>query len=120
MLTPDLKRAVLRVFRLRHHSQNDPLERRTTLAQTIADLSENGQIQIVYGGIDCDGGRWDDHTVIVPATVMHVRIWVQNYMDAAEGPQWWHLDRPSAQYQHSSRDLALEAFEEGHPHVIYA
>ena len=40
----------------------------------------------------------------------------------AEGPQWQTLQKPSfaADLIEDDRDLALEAFEDGHSHVLFA
>ena len=104
-----------------HHRQgSDPLAARARLSAEIASLAQDGRVAIVYGGIDCDCSRWDNRVSLVPATHWAVARWVDSYMEGAEGPQWWHLSRPSAAPRwSSSRDLALEAFEDGHPHIVY-
>lgn len=104
------------------YHDKDRLAARQTLAARIRECAEDGRVAVVHGGIDCDGGRWDDVVVILPATVMDVARWDDDFFDHAEGPQWRRLRTPSdaADLQASHRDLALEAFEDGHPHAIYA
>ena len=76
-------------------------------------------VAVVYGGMDCDCSRWDDRVAILPAVPTVVSRWVDRYHDGAEGPQWTRISRPSrAPKKSTSRDLALEAFEDGHPHVV--
>ena len=60
--------------------------------------------------------------IIVPATVIAVERWVDRYHAQAEGRQWQSLERPSvaAKLTADERDLAAEAFEDGHAHVLFA
>ena len=106
----------------RHNPITPRLNVRQNMAAHIAKHSENGQVAMVYGGMDCDGARWDNRIERVPATVMHVERWANNYMDNAEGPQWWHIESPSEVHdlKPSMRDIALEAFENGHPFHLQA
>jgi len=100
--------------------QGDMLQKRDRKSATIEENSEGGMVAIVYGGRDCDMSQWDNCVTVVPATVTHVEGWEKDYMENAEGNVWWHLERPSVAnaIESSSRDLALEAFEDGHPHLV--
>lgn len=120
-MTPRLRRKLVKMYKEIAIRHPDRLEQRAERAVRIAERQEGGEVAIVYGGVDCDGGRWDDCTAIVPATVVAVEHWLNDYYDGAEGPQWHRLSRPSSarELTRSSRDLALEAFEDGHAHVIY-
>ena len=121
-LTSELRRVLRRLSRKLLRGRIDPLTQRGTLKTHLAELQEEGQIAIVYGGIDCDGGRWDNRVIIVPATVIAVERWVDRYHAQAEGQQWQSLERPSvaATLMADERDLAAEAFEDGHAHVLFA
>ena len=105
-----------------NQSTGDALKRRQELSELIASKEQQGLVAIVYGGRDCDMVQWDNRVAVVPATVTFIERWVDIYMEAAEGPQWWSIDSLSEvrDLEPSRRDLALEAHEDGHPHVVYA
>lgn len=78
-------------------------------------------IAIVTSGMDCDGARWDNAVHIVPAIPSMVDQWLDSYYTGAEGPQSHYFARPSATraLKRTTRDLAMEAHENGHDHVLY-
>jgi hypothetical protein len=91
---------------------------RQRLAQQIAENAESGQIAAIESGMDCDGSRYYGHRHLIPATL---QAWdALSYRLAASCDGWFRLEiaRPSEQVEYSSRDLALEAFEDGHPHHL--
>jgi len=99
----------------------DKLQWKVKFKKEIEKLSVNGKVAIVCGGIDCDHTRWDNRVRIVDANLTSVIAWENDYMDSAEGSMWYDL-KPmdyALSLDESSRDLAMEAFENGHPHVIY-
>jgi hypothetical protein len=95
-------------------------QHRAKFLRDVRELAERGKLAIVSGGRDCDCAEWRDAVSIVPATVAAVDAWVESFYSNAEGPQWHYIARPSVarKLKRSSRDLALEAFENGHPHYI--
>lgn len=97
----------------------DMLERRQALKHAIERKQEDGRIAVVFGGVDCDGGMWDNRVDLIPANVVAFIRWENLYEDGAEGPQWHHIARPSEVegLEKTSRDLGMEAFENGHQHV---
>lgn len=98
----------------------DDLASKALIAERIKRLAEDGKIAIVYGGMDCDGARWDNRVAIMPAVLVVVLHWIDTYHEHAEGPQWQRIESPSrAPKRSTTRDLALEAFENGHSHVLY-
>lgn len=101
--------------------REDNLKRRARVAALVRELEENGQVAVVTSGMDCDCCRWDDVVEILPAVPIEVERWADEYYERAEGPQSHYLERPSKakKLRAGHRDLALEAFEEGHPNVIY-
>jgi len=94
--------------------------RRMTMIRQVKEFAESGKIAMVNSGMDCDCSRWENSVSIIRATVKSVDKWVNDFYANAEGPQSCRLERPSVarKLQHSSRDLALEAFEDGHPYSI--
>lgn len=100
----------------------DELAAKWRLAQYIERHKEDGEILIVENGRDCDGAEWRDRTFRMKANVL---VYLKAYEDKAQwadGPFYWEIERMSnrSKYRMSTRDLALEAFEDGHDHVIYS
>ena len=95
-------------------------QNRSAMIRQVAEYAEKGKIAVVNSGMDCDCSRWENSVSIIRATVKSVDKWVDDFYSNAEGPQSYYLERPSVarKLQHSSRDLALEAFEDGHPYSI--
>lgn len=96
-------------------------QRRRAHLRQIVELAEGGQIAIVTSGMDCDCSAWTGSVSYVPATVAAVDEWLEDFYGNAEGPQGHYLAAPSVarRVQRTSRDLALEAYEDGHPHVVH-
>lgn len=121
MMNDRMKRLMKRIVKDSPRAREDYLAERQRLARKIRSMAERGEVAIVHGGIDCDGSRWDDRVAYVPALPVAVEKWLDDYNDGAEGPQWTSIWKPSEarELRSSSRDLVLEAYEDGHPHVIY-
>jgi hypothetical protein len=121
-LTRKYRSLIRRLVRELNRNKVDFLARRADLKTKIAELQEGGKVAIVYGGIDCDGGRWDNRVSEVSAIPVAVERWYDRYEAQAEGPQWQILEKPSvaADLVEDDRDLAMEAFEDGHSHVLFA
>lgn len=98
----------------------DPLAEKARLAARIAEYAEDSMVAYVGGGIDCDGCRWDNEVTVLPATLVAVERHIQQRWDDAEGPMWGDIARVSecTELVRESRDLALEAFEDGHPFTL--
>lgn len=113
-----LKKALRKIAN--RYSRPDYLMRRAALAEQIKAHAEGGQIGIFWDSTDCDHCRMCGFDVI-PALPIAVIHWLHNFDSRAEGRQSWSLAAPSEADEgvHDVRDLALEAFENGHPHVIY-
>lgn len=93
--------------------------RRNYLARLFA-LAEDGKIAVIESGRDCDGVAYSGCVTIVDANVEAVQAHIDHQVKWADGPVWFDLERPSAAaaIEYKSRDLTLEAFEDGHSHVI--
>ena len=105
--------------RWQYQKREDWLEERRHLAAVIAKDAEDGEVAIIESGMDCDGVKYWGRACVVPASVMAVLLWEKRTEEWADGPFYWHIERPSAEVESGSRDLGMEAFEDGHPHVIY-
>lgn len=99
----------------------DELADRARIKKLLDDCTEDGLIAKVTEGMDCDCSKYRRVYHVPTPTVM---AWVQycdNEYHYADGPMRIWVARPSEEPERSeSRDLALEAFEDGHPHVVYA
>ena len=96
------------------------IERINALAQ-MADCTENGKVALIESGMDCDCVRYSGRVHIVDATEQAVEDLFEHVAKWADGPFNLSFCKPSVaeQVQYTSRDLALEAFENGHPHSIH-
>lgn len=97
----------------------DPLAARAKLAEHIHACTENGKVAIVSDGMDCDCVR-SCHSSLRVAAPFAIEREVNEIHESAEGPVSVCIVKPSEAPENWSRDLALEAFEDGHPHVVYA
>lgn len=111
------KRAVKRITK----NTVDRLATRQALKATIDSKAEGGMVAVIESGIDCDGvtggSVWS-----VAASAMAVEMVYQRIINSAEGMTTIEIVSPSeaAGIEFQTRDLALEAFEEGRQHCIYA
>jgi len=96
----------------------DRLAARAKLAQKIRTRAENGEIGIVESGMDCDCSKYV-HSRLMTAVPFAVERWIDESYEAADGPIHVSIEHPDDLPENESRDLALEAFEDGHPHVVY-
>jgi hypothetical protein len=87
----------------------------------IAKCAEGGRVALVWSGMDCDGSRYSGSVHLVAAAPKAVQAAVAHELEWADGPCSYYIERPSIAMTipRESRDLGLEAFEDGHPHVIY-
>jgi hypothetical protein len=88
------------------------------LMRAIERNAEDGQIMLVESGRDCDGVQYDGvlHGPIA-ANWRAVRKLEEKIAKWADGPFYLRVIKPSeaAQVELWSRDLTMEAFEDGHP-----
>ena len=101
---------------------DEAITARGALADRIRRCAQNGMIAMVESGRDCDGVQYSGKVKLVPATMA---AYVEEYNRTAEwadGPFCFTVMSPSEalRVQYTSRDLVMEAFEDGHPHVIYS
>lgn len=85
------------------------------------EKAEDGKVAVVWGGRDCDGVRYSGHVVLVDADWRSLERHIEETCKWADGPCGYYLLSPSEaeQVESESRDLTLEAFEDGHSHVLY-
>lgn len=100
---------------------DDRINKRAALAASLASNQENGMVALFEGGRDCDGVRYHGRSCgLIPATVQ--AYWQEHSRIAewADGPFYLQIVKPSEAelVVYTSRDLVLEAYEDGHPHRI--
>lgn len=118
-ISAKFRRSLRRLTAIGQH--NDPLARRSQVAAYIAEKEQLGHIAVVESGMDCDCVRYSGRVHMIPASVIAYEALDNRLNDSADGPYSLDIITPSeaqAIAYHSS-DLALEAFENGHSHVVY-
>jgi len=98
---------------------DDLLRKRERINEIIKRHNCDGVIHIVWEAQDCDHVYTKDVTQI-PATFIHYVKWEDDFYHYAEGPQSHWITQPFDRPTRITRDLGLEAFENGHPHLIHA
>ena len=96
----------------------DKLEERSCFAEKIRSRAEDGKVAMVVSGMDCDCSQFT-RSYLYPANAFQLeKLMDICYMDA-EGPTSVYFVPPSERPESYSRDLAMEAYEDGHPHIVY-
>ena len=81
-----------------------------------------GRVGVIISGMDCDCSMYHRESIRNAfSSVAEFRKWLDDEYEYAEGPHNVQLTHPDNidKSRNASRDLALEAFEDGHPHVVY-
>ena len=103
------------------NKMEDRYANKMDIANIIKIYAENNKIAFVYGGVDCDGGMWDNKVRIIsnPSVNKLIRV-EENYYCYAEGHQWhrYMTVENAEKLRETSRDLAMESHENGHSHTI--
>ena len=97
----------------------DGLAAKARFADDIRRAAKNGKIKIIESGMDCDCVQYSGRVYRCPATVVAANQIIERIYAEAEGPVSWRIASPDEKIVYSSRDLAAEAHEDGHPHVVY-
>ena len=97
---------------------DDGLENRAALHKLIREKAVDGKVSVNWSGMDCDCATYGSGSIEWAIPRVIEKQMDQIYYDA-EGPMSVWIDHPHKIHKQLSRDLALEAFEDGHPHVVY-
>ena len=95
---------------------------RAMLWDEINEHAVDGRVGMIQSGMDCDCSSYHYEGIIdVPKGALIHQKEVEGHEAYLEGPETIRYVRPHHvnQDNNGSRDLALEAFEDGHPHVVY-
>jgi len=123
MLTNKMKRLVRHIARQGRHCgvRQDYLAEREALVTRIRERQEDGYVYLVSGGRDCDGVQWEGMKTLVKAVPRQIEQRMDVALEWADGPMHFSILSPTdgEEVRYTSRDLGMEAFENGHNHVIY-
>lgn len=113
---------VWQILRKTGSAQRDPnyLEDRAALAQHIKDSTVDGMVCRYESGMDCDCVQFAYERNIPAPTVIEFERDRDSAYEWADGPLHIGIGEPVDEPESHSRDLAMEAYEDGHPHVVYA
>ena len=92
---------------------------RQSLIRRIAELQVGGQVAVWESGRDCDSVRYRGFKCLIPATVAEFDALYEHEHQWADGPFCLWVESPLLERTRCSRDLGMEAFEDGHSHVIF-
>lgn len=115
--SPEMRRAIRNWL----GGKVDSLADRAALAGEIEHKASGGKVAMVESGMDCDCVQYSGRIRMVQAIVSaYVHAVNRAYADA-EGPISIYMATPAEAraIRYSSRDLAAEAHEDGHPGVVY-
>ena len=94
------------------------LAERVQIKAQLDHCTEDGNVCIVESGMDCDSVRYCHGRVKPTPTVIAYMRDCDSMYEWADGPCHMGICKPSERPESYSRDLAMEAFENGHPHYI--
>jgi len=119
-LKPDIRRVLKRICKALDRSSYDWLAERAAEREHYMACVEAGHVGVVRSGMDCDCSAYHREG-IYPA--LPYRAWLRQenrHESWLDGPERTYIVRPSEidPENNHSRDLALEAHENGHPHYI--
>ncbi len=117
-----IKRVLIKIVKDSNRRKIDYLQRRLRLKNHIDACNENGMIAVVEDGMDCDCVKYSGDVRIIPATLTHFLKHEQERANGCDGPFNLEIVQPSKAegIESTSEDLALRAFENGHPHLVVA
>ena len=95
------------------------INERVAVKAMLDGADTGGMVCLVSSGMDCDHATWLYGDIVPTPTVTAFMRQHAAYMAGAEGPQGMYAVPPTECPESESRDLILEAFEDGHPHVVY-
>ena len=101
--------------------RKDKLTAKESIINHIKSKTENGEVAVVWSGVDADCVSWGNRVDVVSSSYVQIEKKLNDTYKGSEGSIDFYYEKPSIaeKLNETSRDLAMEAFEEGHPHVVY-
>lgn len=90
-------------------------------ARRIIDAyARDGRIGFIRSGMDCDCTQYyAESTLTIDGTVADFLRWYNGYLEGLEGPDSHRFCDPAEiEPVYRTRDRAMEAYEDGHPHLV--
>lgn len=106
----------------RHTNLHNAINERGAMVERFADVAESGMVAECRSGMDCDCSSYSRvHVMPVPASIFAWQRGEEYHRSMLDGTESVYYVKPSSVDGDSyhSRDLALEAFEDGHSHIVY-
>ena len=84
-------------------------------------FGEDGKVAVIWSGRDCDCVQYSNVVYKVKSDWRSIEEHIRDTYSWADGPCSYYLEKPSVadELHFEARDLALEAFEDGHPYHIH-
>ena len=103
----------------RHSVDDSDIGCRAALYAGVAPHVVDGKVAVNVDQMDCDCSRWTESRVMDAVPLLAVEQRVNDIYADAEGPVYglW-FSKPEEKAEYVSRDLAMEAFEDGHAHSV--
>lgn len=97
------------------------IDERSAYRRTLDRCVEDGLIGVERNGRDCDCVQYhSSYVVSAPTGAVQFQRQEDEHRGWLDGTESTYWSKPSETVcLRVSRDLALEAFEDGHPHVVY-
>jgi len=105
---------------LLYEGLDEAITARGALHARIAQCAHAGRLLVVESGRDCDGVQYTGRRHEIDATVKAYYELGNQIAEWADGPFSLAIVPYDTEVEYTSRDLALEAFENGHAHCLYA
>lgn len=121
MLDQQSKKLIRKLFRVWSDERRDHLAERAALKAHIEACTEDGKIAINRSGMDCDCSQYaSTRHIPAPLSVFAFVVEEDKHCESLDGPESMWIGKPS-EYpaRYASVDRALEAYEDGHPSVVY-
>lgn len=96
------------------------INERAAMAEAFNRCAQDGMVGIVRSGMDCDCSRYVNSRVVKVPGVFKFQIDERHHQSFLDGPEHTTICAPDELPASWSRDLALEAFEDGRPFVVNA
>ena len=94
------------------------LASRSRLAEHVASVQVDGMVSFNESGMDCDCVRGESSRTIPAAPLRAIESRIDDVYEWAEGPTSVWIDTPANGVASYTRDLIMEAHENGHPHFV--
>lgn len=94
------------------------INERAALHALLQRNAVNGKVQLIESGRDCDCVEYTHSAGMIDANWAALYVKERDTGEWADGPFSFTIVRPDEQVESESRDLVMEAYEDGHPHHI--